>query len=248
MTPKQLHAYAMKYQGDFNRITQAIRRQEDWQPNNDPTPYLTILDKEYPDCFAYLSDPPYVLFYHGDLNLLKQPAISVVGSRKAGDYARIHTRKLVEILAKDYVVVSGLARGIDRLAHETALKKGKTIGVIGCGIDRIYPGEHAELFAQVARQGLILSEYPGMVEPKRQHFPFRNRLIAALGQVLYVMQAAYKSGTLITADFALELGKEIIALPYPVNDPMGEGCNLLIQQGATILMRDDFVDRDESSR
>jgi DNA processing protein len=146
------------------------------------------------------------------------------------------TRRIVSECPDLYVIVSGLAKGIDATAHQEALDRQRpTIAVIGCGIDRIYPKENERLYGDVAAQGLILSEYPGDTPPRRHHFPFRNRLIAALGCKCVVTSATLKSGTMLTVNEAISLGKEVLCLPYPMGVPCGEGCNLLISQGATIL-------------
>ena len=197
---------------------------------------ITILDKEYPATLKQLRYPPFVLFYKGNPELLSQSAVSVIGSRQPESYGIEMTRKIVGNCNRKYVIVSGLAKGIDAIAHQEALNTQRyTIGVIGCGIDRIYPMENEELYHQMSKYGCIISEYPGYTPPRRHHFPFRNRLIAALSEKCIVTAATLKNGTMLTVNEALTLGKEVICIPYPIGSANGEGCNLLISQGASIL-------------
>lgn len=204
--------------------------------------YLTILDQQYPDSFRCLQYPPIVLFYKGNLSLLKKKAISVIGSRYPDKYGNDMTRLLVQRLKHKYVIVSGLAKGIDALAHESALHGGYTIGVLGCGIGEIYPRCNEYLYRQMEINHLLLSEYPSHTKPDAWHFPFRNRLIAALGDTCVVMAATLRSGTMLTVNEALSLNKNIVCLPYPLGVSAGEGCNQCIQEGAMILTNINDLD------
>ena len=198
---------------------------------------ITILDEIYPKSFLDLKSPPYVLYYKGNLDLLKGDKIGVVGSRKPCDYSIKCTKNLI-LNNQDKIIVSGLAKGIDAYAHYYAKK---TIGILGCGIDYIYPKCNYELIKRVERNGLILSEYPLDTKPYAYHFPFRNRLIAALSKVVYVMQSNIKSGTVTTVNEALELGKEIRVLPYDAFDLNGIGNNTLINEGASMILYEEIA-------
>lgn len=227
--------YSLKYQGDNRKIKKAFENNEKAFPCSCLVKRIVIGDADYPKSLLELSDPPYVLYALGNLNLLKKKMISIIGSRVADDYALRMTDQLIEHMPKDYVVISGLAKGIDAQAHLAALKKHQTIAVLGCGIDIIYPLSNTELYHRIKRYGLILSEYPPQAPIQKHQFIARNRIIAALGHELVVMQAAVKSGTMSTVEFALNMGKEIYVCPYHMDEPLGSGCNNLIEQGASLL-------------
>ena len=235
---EQILYYALKYRGEYSYVHQAINRNEKWERIVYDDPFITILDEAYPKELFDLEDPPYILFYEGNLDLLKHPKRCVIGSRKCSRYAAQAVYDLIQTQKEEVVIVSGLARGVDGLAHEKAmeLKRG-TIGVIGCGCDQIYPKENWQLYAKMKKNELILSEYPNGCRPLAHHFPWRNRILAALGEVCYVVEAKSKSGTMITADYAQMLNREIIAFPYRYDDDFGRGCNELIEQGAGIFIK-----------
>ncbi|HEX6938031.1 MAG TPA: DNA-processing protein DprA [Longimicrobiales bacterium] len=197
----------------------------------------------YPSSLEQLHDPPALVFARGRLELLDRPAIAVVGARRPTSDGVAAARMLAGGLSRaGLVVVSGMARGIDGAAHAAALAGG-TVGVLGCGVDVVYPREQAALYAQVAAEGLLLSEFlPG--EPPRPHnFPRRNRIIAALALGVVVVEASEKSGAMITVDHALDLGREVFAVPGPIVRESSAGTNRLIQEGATIVLRAaDVVD------
>ena len=219
------YALTLKYaKQDLNGVTLKI-----------PSNTLVIKDPKYPRSFYELKDPPLVLYYYGKVDLLNSPCIGVVGSRKAMDYSLKATKRLVDNKKERYTIVSGLAKGVDAKAHESSLDQ-KTIGVLGSGIDYIYPYENKELYLKMKKDHLIISEYPYKTAPLSHHFPWRNRLIAALSKELYVMQASRRSGTLISVNYALELGREVFALPYDVFLKEGEGTNLLIEEGANMIL------------
>ena len=193
---------------------------------------LTLWDEDYPQRLRQIEDPPALLYCCGELPVA--PALAVVGTRQPTDFGRIFTRKLVgEIAAAGIVLVSGMARGIDSAAHLGAMDGGgKTVAVLGCGIDRIYPPENAGLYRQIVDNGALLSEYPPGSDPLPGHFPGRNRIISALSLGTLVVEACRDSGSLITAEFALEQGREVMAVPGGVDRPTSYGPNLLIKQGA----------------
>ena len=178
-----------------------------------------------------------MLFTKGNRELLKKRKIAVVGSRSPCAYALKATEAIVRA-KRDRVIVSGLARGIDACAHAYAKE---TIGVLGCGIERIYPSENSELYQRIAREGLLLSEYPGNCPPFPYHFPFRNRIIAALSDEVYVTDAKERSGTLTTVDQALELGRDVRVLPFPLFDSDRHCNNRLIAEGALMIDEEDLL-------
>jgi DNA processing protein len=198
----------------------------------------------YPPLLAELYDPPArLLLRGGPAEILSRPAVAVVGARSCSSYGTQVARDLArELAAAGVVIVSGLARGIDGEAHRGALAAGGlTVAVLGCGIDRDYPRAHAELARRIAEGGLIVSEYPPGVEPAPWRFPARNRIVAGLARATVVVEARERSGALITADFALELGREVFAVPGEITSGLSKGTNDLIRQGATPLLRPDDV-------
>jgi len=189
----------------------------------------------YPPLLAQLHDPPPRLYLRGDADpeLLARPAVAVVGARACSSYGAHVARVLGrELAAAGVVVVSGLARGIDAEAHRGALEAGTTVAVLGCGIDRDYPRAHAELARRVAAEGLVVSEYGPGVEPAPWRFPARNRVVAGLALATIVVEARERSGALITADFALELGRELFAVPGEITSALSAGTNGLLRQAA----------------
>ena len=227
MNKELLISYSFYFNGDYNKIIYAINNKVS-VPFYDVKNVITIFDEKYPKCLLNLKDPPYVLYYKGNLDLLNETSIGIVGSRKACQYALKATKQLV-LNNNDRVIISGLAKGIDAYAHKYA---SKTIGVLGCGIDYIYPYSNYDLIKKVSNEGLILSEYPSMTKPFPSHFPFRNRIIACLSDTLYIMQSSEKSGTMTTLNQALDLGKEIRVLPYDIFNIFGQNNNQLIYEGA----------------
>ncbi|MCH7889974.1 MAG: DNA-protecting protein DprA [Gemmatimonadetes bacterium] len=203
-------------------------------------------DEEYPDRLRHLVDPPPVLFARGRLELLSRPAVTIVGSRRSTAYGRRSAEALAAQMAlRGITVVSGLALGIDGASHRGALEAGgDTIAVLGSGVDLIQPASHRRLGERVAREGLLLSEFlPG--EPARaHHFPRRNRILAALGGAVVVVEAAEKSGALITVEHALDLGRDVYAVPGALDAPQSRGCNLLIRQGAQVITSPEEFGRD----
>lgn len=208
---------------------------------------ITIGDYEYPETLEYIDTPPYILYYKGDVSLLKSRCLGIVGTRNPSRYGVDCTKSFAETLSSAGItIVSGLARGIDGAAHKATLDaKGKTIGVLGCGIDVIYPAENATLYAMVAKEGLIISEYGLGVSASQYHFPERNRIISGISQGILVAEAGLKSGSLITANLALEQGREVFVIPSALNSPRGAGSNKLIRdmQGAIVLSPDDVAER-----
>lgn len=237
---RRLLYYVIKYAGNYDRVTRALKNNEKYHTIKCRDNYISIYDDIYPKSLLALKKPPYILFYKGDINLINQKASAVVGSRKACNYGIVYTEKLSAKLAKQEVVVSGMAKGIDTYAHLAAIKHGHSIAVLGSGINYVYPKSNQQLYLQLCKNHLVISEYPNMTIPKPYYFPFRNRIIAALANKVYVTQASMRSGTMLTVNEALELNKDVYVLPYRVNDYFGGGCNYLIQQGANLIMAEDL--------
>ena len=210
-----------------------------------PFPFVRVRRSErlYPDLLRELHDPPASLFVRGTPQTLARPAVAIVGARSCSAYGAHVARKVARDLASaGLVVVSGLARGIDGEAHRGALAGGgPTLAVLGCGIDRDYPRAHADLAARIARNGAVVSEYPPGTEPAPWRFPARNRVIAGLALATVVVEARTRSGALGTADFALELGREVFAVPGEITAALSAGTNDLLRQGATPLLSADDV-------
>ena len=204
--------------------------------------YLFHDSPDYPALLAQSEGAPPILTLRGDLSLAARPCVAVVGARNASAAAVKIARDFSAALAEaGMTVVSGLARGIDGAAHRGALAGGATIGVIASGIDIAYPPEHADLQEQVAAEGLLLAEQPPGTEPLARHFPSRNRIIAGLAAGTLVVEAAPKSGSLITARLAGEMGREVMAVPGSPLDARAHGCNQLIRDGAMLVQSADDV-------
>jgi DNA processing protein len=193
----------------------------------------------FPRSLAAVFDPPVGLFVYGEeeVALLERPAVAVVGARSCSPYGASVARTLGrELAAAGLVVVSGLARGVDSEAHRGVVEAGgSTVAVLGCGIDRVYPAAHAELALRIREHGLIVSEYAPGVEPAPWRFPARNRIIAGLADATVVVEARERSGALITADLALEEGREVFAVPGEITSALSAGTNALLRVGATAL-------------
>lgn len=225
----------MKYNGNWNRIAKAIANQEAIQSERNVRA-ITIIDSEYPDSLRALRYPPWCLFYQGDISLLQKQCMSIVGSRQINLYGKCVTQMSAKILSKKYVIVSGLAKGADTIAHQITIdQKGKTIGVIASGLSIHYPYCNEMLYQTMFLNHLVISEYPFYVGIQKHHFAWRNRIIAALGKSCIVTSAQKKSGTMLTVNEAIALGKDVYCFPYPIDEKQGEGCNALIQDGAYIV-------------
>lgn len=198
-----------------------------------------IGDAIYPELWLQLTQPPLIVFYEGHLNCLKQPLVSLVGTRQISGYGRDMTSQLARAIALEgWGCVSGLALGVDKVAHEAAAKvrHGSTIGIIATGTDLYYPKANMYLQQQMASNHLLLSEYLPHTKAQRHHYIMRNRLVAGISSATLVMEAAYKSGSLITANYAIQSNREVFALPGRITDTHSEGCNDLIQHGAIPIL------------
>ena len=215
---------------------EAIAAALDWagQPGN---AILTLADREYPQALLGGADPPLLLYVKGRVELLSRPAIAIVGSRNATRQGEIDAEAFAAALGQaGLTVVSGLALGIDAAAHRGALPTlGGTVAVIGTGADRIYPSGNEPLARRIAAEGAVLSEFPLGTPPLAANFPRRNRLIAGLSRGCLVIEAAERSGSLITARLAADAGREVFALPGSIHSPLAKGCHRLIKQGAKLV-------------
>ncbi len=199
---------------------------------------ITIIDDEYPHLLKNIYDPPWVLFCKGDLSLFQyKDCLSVVGTRQPTQYGYDAIQSvLAPLLHNQFVIVSGLALGIDTAAHQLAIaKQAKTIAVLGSGFYNIYPKHNLPLANEIAHNHLLVSEYPPPTKPAKWHFPKRNRIISGLTSGTVVVQAKERSGSFITADQALQQGREVFAIPGPITDDASKGVNKLIQMGAKLV-------------
>ncbi|MDE2455474.1 MAG: DNA-processing protein DprA [Burkholderiales bacterium] len=208
-----------------------------WRHGGPGRRIVTLGDAGYPPLLLQAADPPLLLYLLGDPALLGTPAIAVVGSRNPSAQGADNARAFAAALAAEgYTIVSGLALGIDGAAHEGALAAaGKTLAVVGTGLDIVYPGRHRDLARRIEASGLMLSEYPPGTPPRGMNFPQRNRLIAGLASATLVVEAALRSGSLITARLAVEAGREVFAVPGSIHAPQSRGCHALIRQGALLV-------------
>ena len=239
-----LIALAIKYQGNWKQILKALENKE-YPEGIDVSKYLsqtkckviTILDSEYPSYLRSLIHPPFVLFYYGDISLIQDRSknIAIVGSRKPSELGAKNTRMIAEGVATKFNIVSGLAMGIDRIAHESAIAaKGKTIGILGNGIDFCYPSINTELYEELKKNHLVISEYFGHIPPDMGNFPQRNRLIVMLSSATIVGEAIHKSGSLMTANLTLSYNNPLMCLPS--SDIENSACDLMIQEGCDMVL------------
>ena len=236
--------FAIKYEGDWDKIYSAINKKEKVDlteirkvVDENKSSCITLLSECYPSKLKNIYKPPFVLFYKGNINLLDstKKTIGVVGSRNNSDYGEKVTTSLVSDLTdNDFVIVSGLAKGIDAIAHKACLNKnGNTIAVLGNGLEVFYPSENKDLQKEIENKGLVISEYPDFKESNKENFPKRNRIIAGLSDSILVTEASNKSGSMITVSRALEMGKDVYCVPYKIG--VNSGCNTLIKEGAKLI-------------
>ena len=242
---------ALKYGGQRNVVMKALHDREECKAEEVVASLsrlrckvTTIFDADFPSCMKTSLCPPMVLFYQGDLNLIRDinQNIAIVGSRECNQYVLKYTREISNNLAeRGYSIVSGLAKGVDTAALEAALPYGKAVAILGNGFNYCYPSENEKLQKHIAKNGLLISEYPPSIPPVAQQFPVRNRLIAAAGNITLVTSAKAHSGTLITAGFALECGRGVGCLPERVGEE--SVCNEMIKEGAGLVeSADDVID------
>ena len=223
---------------DWDRVEQDL----EWFSESDRH-ILTLEDPRYPELLKQISDPPSLLFVQGDVDLLSQWQIALVGSRNPSASGRDTAYEFSRYMAQGgLTITSGLAMGIDAAAHQGALAaQGKTIAVIGTGLDRVYPAKNRELAHEIALTGTIVSEFSLGTAPRAENFPRRNRIISGLSLGTLVVEAAVRSGSLITARMALEQGREVFAIPGSIHNPLARGCHQLIREGAKLVEKADDI-------
>ncbi|MCQ2742640.1 MAG: DNA-processing protein DprA [Bacilli bacterium] len=239
-----LVALSIRYEGDWDKMIAAIRRHEyatkeeieKVEQVKKTCSVVTLLDDCYPQILKDIKKPPIVLYYYGDLSLIRDSrrCISYVGSRKASEYGIRMAKTLCEDFAKEgFTIVSGLAYGIDAVAAKSALPHNKAVAVLGNGINHYYPLDNRGLQRAMREHGLVLSEYPPDCPPSQDRFPMRNRIVAGLSIATVVGEASTRSGTLITVGYALEFGRDVLCVPYQADAQ--SACNLLIRDGASLI-------------
>ena len=242
-------ATAVYHGGDWLKILDALTRKEFLPPEDVirinrelKCGVVTLLDREYPEYLRHITKPPIVLFYEGDLSLIKEPfdCLAVVGTRHPTTRGERITREIVKETCKRYITVSGLASGVDRIAHLTTIENGgKTVAVLGSGIDCCYPSENQDIFNIIKKDHLLISEYPPGCPPRNDNFPTRNRLIAMFSRGILITESAVRSGTSITASYGLEYGRNIMCVPS--ENIEYSGCNKWIKTGAYLVENADDV-------
>lgn len=241
---KILLFYSIKYHGDYDAIYEALKRKEPVEYNQleqymDKVSwkYTTMMSRDYPASLKQLEKPPFVLYYYGDLSLVNSKTIGIVGMRLPTPFGKEITEDFTKQLAMDdFTIVSGMALGIDAIAHETAINhSAKSIAVMGSGIDYCYPKKNKEIYAALKENGLVISEYPDETIPTSETFPARTRIIAGLSHSLFVTEAMVHGATLETVSYTEQLGKIVFAVPCRLNDT-NQGCNQMIKSGATMVL------------
>ena len=209
--------------------------------------FWTPSDELYPRLLAEIPSPPPLLYYQGQIepaeNLGHKPMVGIVGTRSPSEYGKRWTKKLTQALVSHgFGIVSGMAAGIDTIAHQTCLEEdGRTIAVLGTGIDQIYPFSNRDLYSQLCQRGSIVSEYPAQTQPERGHFPARNRIIAGLCRAVLIIEAPKRSGALITARYANDFGRDVYVLPGSLDNPNALGCLGLLNSGAHVILSSEHL-------
>jgi len=244
------HIFAASHQNLNKVVSEAVSNLIKQGPNleaveiglqwleKDDNSLITLADAHYPQALLEIPDPPPILYAKGDLSCLSMPAIAMVGSRNASVQGEKNAEEFAYALSEQgFSIVSGMALGIDGAAHRGALKNknGKTIAVVGTGLDIVYPAKHRELAHKIVEQGLVISEFAIGTPSRPQNFPRRNRIISGLSLGCLVVEANTQSGSLITAKCAAEQGREVFAIPGSIHSPMSKGCHELIKQGAKLV-------------
>lgn len=249
---------AVKCRGDFQKMLMFLRMRDYDIPyakamrvyNNLKCKALTILDYDYPEKLKKVAHAPLVLFYYGDITLLQKHLVAVVGSREYSEYGKNCTEHIVNELAKETVIISGLAKGIDTIAHQAAINSGgRTIAVLGSGLDNCYPKENQKLYEEIKKNHLLISEYPFHVTPDAGHFPMRNRIVVGLADAIYVPQVnEYASGTMISLSLAADANKDVFVAPFPpgsntINNKMINEGAFLADSGRQILEQEEWLEK-----
>ena len=240
LTPKQQHTAreAINHLGNWDVLAEYEKLEQQG------IRFLAIFSEEYPERLRNIPDPPYSIYVKGEMPKEDILSVAVIGARECSEYGRFVGQELGKELGKSGVqVISGMARGIDGISQAACLDAGgNSYGVLGCGVDICYPAGNRKLYDRLLKQGGILSSYPPGTLPKAQLFPPRNRIVSGLSDVVIVVEARQKSGTLITVDMALEQGREVYVVPGRLTDRLSDGCNKLMKQGAGIILSpEDFL-------
>lgn len=249
-SPQQILRQPGKIDGISDKVLDGLR-DPDWQQveadmawlDHEHRHLITIEDSRYPPLLREISDPPVLLYVQGDVSLLSQWQLAIVGSRSPSPSGRNTAYEFSRYLASGgLTITSGLASGIDGAAHQGALAGGgKTIAVVATGLDRVYPAQHREMAHQIVEKGAIVSEYPLGTSPRPELFPRRNRIISGLSLGTLIVEAALKSGSLITARMAMEQAREVFAIPGSIHNPLSRGCHQLIREGAKLVETADDI-------
>lgn len=245
--------YSLKYNGDFEKIFNALSRKEkvDEKLRSElksdlKCQYVTFLSDNYPKKLKEINCLPFVLYYYGNLDLLNSDLIAITGTTSPDEYGIKMTKQFTKDLVKsNQIIVGGLAKGVDIIAHSTALENnGSTIAVLPCGIEKCYPKENEKLYNEIKENHLLISEYPFATEPNQQLIPFRNRLISGLSDKVLITQCQEDSvRAIVTAGYAIEQGKDVYCVPGEI-DTEFQGCNRLIQQGAYSVLSIEGIVED----
>ncbi|GGA92168.1 DNA-processing protein DprA [Ornithinibacillus halotolerans] len=250
LTPSQISEYLLiesKYAHMLYQDMHNYKIMQEAIADNSRYTTITIIDENYPDMLKTIKDAPIVLYTAGDNKLLhKIPSISVIGTRNPSNHAFSKMKHIVLPLVNEkWVIISGMAKGVDSLAHQMALSNGgKTIAILGSGFHHIYPKENEQLFHQITSSGLVITEYPPDVPPRKYHFPERNRIISGLSFATLVIEATERSGTMITVDQALDQGRDVYAVPGSPHMKQAIGCLKLIQDGAKLVISHKDIIKD----
>lgn len=250
-TKRVLITMAVQSHGDWNEMCRRIHHrllptddEVEEAVDNLKCEVITYFDKEYPEELKRVEKAPFVLFYEGDISLISNPSkiLAVVGTREPTDFGIETTKNIIKDLNKDIVIISGLALGIDAVAHEEAMRTGhKTIAVLGSGVNVCYPLTNKYIYKKIKKDHLIISEYPFDTQPVPENFPLRNRIIAGLAKCVLVTEAKRRSGTTTTIGFALNASKEVLCVPS--SDLNNSACNLCIKDGGFLVENADDVNR-----
>lgn len=254
ITPKELYEYGIQKGNNFLREEQKTnisKCKESWNISKEweilqkkKINVVGLLQKTYPEKLSQINDPPPVLYCKGKKEILNKPSVAVIGARGCSNYGSLVAKELGRQLANmGIVVVSGMARGVDSICQNACLEQGgESIGVLGSGVEVCYPPEHKRLYEELQIKGALVSENLPFTKPSPGLFPLRNRIISGLADIIVVVEAREKSGTLITVDAALEQGKEVFAIPGRITDSVSKGCNQLLKQGAGMIFSiEEFV-------
>lgn len=242
---------SLKYDGDWNKIYNAIKTKENVDKDavekcieKIKCKAVTLIDDNYPSILKEISNPPFVIFYYGDLTLISdyKKNLAVVGSREPDLYGIKCINKLISQVCEKINIVSGLAKGIDIEAHKTSIRnKGRTVAVLGCGIDNCYPKENLSFYNEIKQNHLLLSEYPNTVMPDKDNFPKRNRIIVGLSKAVLIGEGKERSGTSISANYAAMFNREVLSIPGDIDNELCSLNNSLIKMGANVVLSSNDI-------